>query len=192
MQNICKLDITVTWPHLAHVGSFITLTDSDCNPEAKTIVGLFIQAMEVWMFLSRAICTNNQICCWTAVQWPVPPLNVYTRGARCKQNAQRWLWWYSWPLFRAWCWSSHQLSALLTYLLSKIHNVQDGLYTVLLTVSISTLGFISLFLFTFGFLNDMKLVLFAASQKARSASGSIFEGGVLLKLIVIYQTLNYS
>lgn len=38
VQNICKLDIAVTGLHLAHVGSFITLTDSDCNPEAKTIV----------------------------------------------------------------------------------------------------------------------------------------------------------
>lgn len=72
-------------------------------------------------------------------------------------------------------------SSSLLYLLSNIHNVQDGLNTVLLTVSISILGFISLFLFTF-----------YSSRRARSASGSIFEGGVLLKLIVIYQTLNYS
>lgn len=38
LQNICKLDITVTGLHLAPAGSFITLTDSDCSPEAKTIV----------------------------------------------------------------------------------------------------------------------------------------------------------
>lgn len=49
---------------------------------------------------------------------------------------------------------------------------------MLLTVSISILGFISLFLFAF-----------YSSRRARSASSSIFEGGVLLKLIVIYQTL---
>lgn len=64
-------------------------------------------------------------------------------------------------------------------LLSNIHNIQDGLNTVLLTVSI--LGFTSLFFIHVLFISESAVW-----------SGSIFEGGVLLKLIVIYQTLNYS
>lgn len=114
------------------------------------------------MFLSRAICTNNQICCWTAV-WEQLYSDPYL------------LWMYTLVVLRDDCDATAGLSvgpgaglatsSLLTYLLSNIHNVQDGLNTVLLTVSISILGFISLFLFTFGFLNSMKQVLFAASRE---------------------------
>lgn len=104
-------------------------------------------------------------CMRTAVQWP--PLNVYT-GARCKQNTQTVML----QLASAGP-AAAATGSLLTYLLSNIHHVQDGLNTVLFTVSISILGFISLLLFTF-----------CSSRRARSASG------VLLKLIVLYQTFS--